>query len=120
MARKGGYKPGRKVEWRVRDYLEKYGYEVMRSTRSRKKWDLVAVKENIVRLIQVKKGKVTKSRYKKYLPLCAIPGLIIRECWFWQPRKGFQVVHSDSFILDKIEIKKAEEVLEIGSRKDNR
>ena len=53
MANKN-YQAGRRKEWQVQEMLEKVGYKTTRSSGSHGLWDVCAVNENEVRLIQVK------------------------------------------------------------------
>ena len=120
MARKHHYRIGRRLEWRIRKLLEQHGYEVIRSAGSKGRWDLVAIKDGIVRLIQVKKGRVQKHKIKDLMPLLATPVVLSKEAWFYIPRKGIMVVRNDGMDWSKIIVTKAEEDLKHGSRTYNR
>ena len=120
MGKGSRYKLGRRLEYRIKKLLEEHGYEVIRSAGSHGRWDLVAVKDKIVRLIQVKKGKVQKHKIKDLMPLLAKPAVVSREAWFYIPRKGIKVVRNDGMDWNKITITDVEEDLKNGSRKDNR
>ena len=111
MAAKHRYRIGRRLEWRIRKLLEQHGYEVIRSAGSKGRWDLIAIKDKIVRLIQVKKGKVQKHKIKDLMPLLAQPAVVSKEAWFYIPRRGIKVVRNDGMDWSKIVITDVEEDL---------
>jgi len=120
MARGSRYRLGRKLEYRIKKLLEEHGYEVIRSAGSHGRWDLIAIKDKIVRLIQVKKGKVQKYKIKDLMPLLAKPAVVSKEAWFYIPRKGIKVVRNDGMDWSKIVVTDVEEDLKSGSYKNNR
>ncbi|RKX60270.1 MAG: hypothetical protein DRP29_03015 [Thermodesulfobacteriota bacterium] len=120
MPARSKYRLGRKLEYRIKKLLEEHGYEVIRSAGSHGRWDLVAIKDRIVRLIQVKKGKVQKHKVINLMPLLAQPALLIKEAWFYIPRGGIKIVRNDGMDWNKILITDAEEDLKHGSCKSNR
>jgi len=120
MAAKHRYRIGRRLEWRIRKILEEHGYEVIRSAGSKGRWDLVAVKDGIIRLIQVKKGKVQRHKIKDLLPLLATPCVLSREAWFYVGRGKIKVVRNDGMDWTRLLITDVEEDLKHGSRTYNR
>ncbi|GAF94020.1 unnamed protein product, partial [marine sediment metagenome] len=61
------YRSGRNFEYRVKKYLEEKGYYVMRSAGSKSPFDLVAVSDVHLLLIQCKYGKAPSGETKKEL-----------------------------------------------------
>ena len=114
MARGSRYRLGRRLEYRIKKLLEEHGYEVIRSAGSHGRWDLVAVKDKIVRLIQVKKGKVQKHKIKDLMPLLTKPALVSKEAWFYIPRKGIKVVRNDGMDWSKLLVFDVEDDLRRG------
>ena len=120
MARKHRYRIGRRVEYRIKKLLEEHGYQVIRSAGSHGQWDLIAIKAGHVRLIQVKKGKVQRHKYKDLLPLWSMPCVLSKEVWFYVGKGKIQVVRNDGMDWLKVLINDVEEVLANESHKDNR
>ena len=114
MAKRSRYRLGRRLEYRIKKLLEEFGYEVIRSAGSHGRWDLVAVKDKIVRLIQVKKGKIQRHKIKDLIPLITTPCLLSREAWFYIPRKGIKVVRNDGMDWSKLIISEVERDLRQG------
>lgn len=59
------YKKGRNFEYRVKSDLEKKGYYVIRSAGSHSKFDLVAVSQEEVLLIQCKTSKPSAKKVRE-------------------------------------------------------
>jgi len=120
MAARSRYRLGRRLEYRIKKLLEEHGYEVIRSAGSHGRWDLVAVKDGIVRLIQVKRGKFQRYKVKDLFPLLATPCVLSKEAWFYIPRRGLVVVRNNGMDWSKFIVTKVEEDLKHGSRTYNR
>jgi Holliday junction resolvase-like predicted endonuclease len=92
------YKKGVIAERKARKQLELQGYYVIRSAGSRGIWDLVAFKNDEIKLVQIKsyrkddshlKEKVFGSmrKHEPFLPLNAT-----QELWLWVYRKGWEIL----------------------------
>jgi len=119
MAKRSRYRLGRRLEYRIKKLLEEHGYEVIRSAGSHGRWDLVAVKDGIVRLIQVKRGKFQRYKIKDLFPLLATPCVLSKEAWFYIPRRGIVVVRNNGMDWTQYLIRDVKEDLRIGPYKDN-
>lgn len=107
------YQRGSAFERRVKAHLEKLGYVVCRSPKSRGPYDLIAVGKTVVMLIQCKIGGVLRPAewnvlYAMAIGVNAVPMLVDRDkrkLRFWQmlerkngqkrqPRSPFHVLPS--------------------------
>lgn len=59
------YESGRRFEYRVKQYLEKYGFLVMRTAGSHSPFDLMAVNTSWVLLIQCKYGAMVSKQTRE-------------------------------------------------------
>lgn len=86
------YRRGYVAELRALEELRNDGYVVVRTAGSRGPFDLVALREDSVRLVQIKRTKRKKIappvdlRAFEELP---VPPGITKELWIWQDGRGF-------------------------------
>ena len=81
------YVKGRQFEWRVRDHYKDAGYVVARSAHSRGPFDLVAIGQHEVCLIQCKtNGKIGKADIAELVTLAA--GVNARPILAWREAKA--------------------------------
>ena len=74
------YDTGRRLEYKAKKELEALGYTVVRSAGSKGPFDLVAIGENDIRLIQVKKATASKGERGKMGDILA-PRCCRKELW---------------------------------------
>ena len=98
------YHRGRKREYRVKEILERQGYNVVRSAASKGMWDLLAWKGCRMRFIQVKSRKPSKKEMERYLTAVKGPLEVSCEVWVSCPRKGFNVYSNegDRWIIERL------------------
>jgi hypothetical protein len=82
------YKKGRRYERKTRQILEKQGYYVTRSAASKGAFDLIAIKEDSIKLLQIKAGSspFSKSEREFFLSI-PVPKICSKELWSWHPMK---------------------------------
>ena len=88
------YAKGCRLENRARTILEKQGYYVIRSAGSKGLIDLVAIRWNQVKLIQVKSRGISKAELETFMDL-KVPGNVHKEIWLWD-------VNTRSFQIQKV------------------
>jgi hypothetical protein len=86
------FKRGSHYERKAKQELEKSGYMVVKSGGSKGKFDLWALGNNELRLIQVKatKSNANHSSLKEEISLFSVPGFCMTELWVWEDRKGWK------------------------------
>lgn len=89
------YLRGYNIEKKAQELLESEGYVTARTAGSHSPFDVVAVRADKIRLIQIKRvKKFSKSileKAKKEILLCPkAPGVVL-EVWIYCDRKGFIV-----------------------------
>jgi len=75
------YKSGRYFENKARKELEKLGYYVTRSGASKGVWDLIAINNWQIRLIQIKKNQLPRPSERKQMEDFVCPKNATKECW---------------------------------------
>lgn len=84
-ARKGKgnrlYRKGRYYENKARKELEKDGYYVVRSAASKGIWDLIAIKKENIKLIQVKANNLPGPDERKKMAEFRCPKIVTKEIW---------------------------------------
>jgi len=84
------YKKGKYYERKSRKLLEEEGYYVVTSAGSKGIWDLVAIGEKDIRVIQVKCNSVVSKIEKKRMIEFFCPDNVKREIWiFHQKSNGY-------------------------------
>ena len=79
------YARGRRKEWEVCKRLRAEGYTVVRSAGSRGLWDVMAIGQGAIRLIQVKYAKKKgwwDANCQTFLEL-AVPEAVTKEVWLF-------------------------------------
>jgi Holliday junction resolvase len=80
------YRKGYILELKARDELKKNGYYVIRSSGSHGLFDLVAIKENEILFIQIKRQiKRKKIKEEEEIKNFKIPENCRKEIWIWKP-----------------------------------
>ncbi len=84
-----GYRKGKYYERKTRKILEKEGYYTIRSAASKGVWDIVAIREDNVKLIQVKAGTSARKKQEiENMRQFKVPIYVSKELWFfYNPRK---------------------------------
>ncbi|HUW44061.1 MAG TPA: hypothetical protein VMV95_03830 [Bacillota bacterium] len=83
-----GYEAELKAKWK----LQKEGFLVIRSSASLTPFDLVALREDKIKLVQVKREKLKGSSYHKDIQKMEevkVPKNCSKELWIWRDRKGW-------------------------------
>ena len=88
------YAKGCRLENRARTILEKQGHYVIRSAGSKGLIDLVAVKWNGIKLIQVKSRGILKAEIDAIIDF-KVPQNVHKEIWLWD-------VNTRSFQIQKV------------------
>jgi len=92
------YRRGYAVELRVKEILEGAGFLVIRAAGSHGPFDLVAIGEKEVKLVQVKRTKKNPRgiaiRVLRELEGVKAPPSVSIEVWVWVERRGFCVFHA--------------------------
>ncbi|RDV82328.1 hypothetical protein [Ammonifex thiophilus] len=86
------YRRGYLAELRAKGELEKEGYLVLRTAGSKGPFDLVAVRKDGVRLIQVKRcrdGDGIRPGDLRALGALPVPPGTTKELWVWRDGEGF-------------------------------
>jgi len=83
-----GYRKGKYYERKTRAILENQGYYTIRSGASKGIWDIVAIKEDSIKLIQVKActSSVSKAEMNKMV-LFKAPTNTTKELWHYYGSK---------------------------------
>ena len=90
------YQAGRRAEWRARDILLARGHHtVMRAAGSHGPADLIGIAREWTRLVQVKRGKLSKVERAKLLILKALlPKCYSLEVWYFTKGKRYPVMET--------------------------
>lgn len=83
---------GYEAELRAKHDLMKEGFLVVRSSASLTAFDLVAIREDIIRFIQVKRQKL-KGKYDKdieQMKKVKTPLNTLKELWIWTDKHGWE------------------------------
>ncbi|WP_134643008.1 hypothetical protein [Ammonifex thiophilus] len=86
------YRRGYLAELRAKEELERQGYLVLRTAGSKGPFDLVAVRKDGVRLIQVKRckdGNGIRPGDLRALGEVPVPPGVTKEFWVWRDGEGF-------------------------------
>ena len=83
------YIRGRSREYSVKRRLEKLGYYVIRAYGSKGIWDLWAVSEFDVKLVQVKSNIYIRHEEMEKMVLFNCPDNVSREIWIYLHRKVY-------------------------------
>lgn len=86
------YAKGRRAEYEVKKKLQEEGYLVVRSASSKSPFDLVAIRDDFILLIQVKVNQKTTQKLIKELEKIPVPDCVLKEIWTKWDRKGFEVL----------------------------
>ncbi|RLJ06867.1 MAG: hypothetical protein DRP12_03320 [Candidatus Aenigmatarchaeota archaeon] len=86
------YSRGTRRERIAKEILERSGYEVVRAAGSHGRYDLVAIGEEDIRLIQVKSVKPSERIRQKYLEGPDGKLEVKREIWVWLGKDAFRVI----------------------------
>ena len=90
------YIRGRKKEYRVKEILEGLGYHCTRASSSKGLFDIIAVNEKKVRLIQVKytaKDKYYEDKNCKEVRKLKVPENVTKELWVFKlGKRGYEIV----------------------------
>lgn len=93
---------GTRFEWKARDELRKAGYLVVRSAGSLGAFDLIAINEKEIRLLQIKATNAATPLSGLYhsemdeLAKVTHPPNATIEFWCWRRRDGWEKVHLNS------------------------
>jgi len=88
------YQRGYESELQAKYDLEDEGYLVVRSSGSHTAFDVIAINDTHVRLVQVKrqKAKTTYGSTIKELQEVKVPAFCSVELWIWTDRKGWEKI----------------------------
>ena len=86
------YISGRRLEYKAKEELEKNKYVVIRASGSHGVFDLIAIRHDIIRLIQIKKTrkKVSYGKEIEGISKLDVPKSCRKELWIWEFRKGWK------------------------------
>lgn len=91
------YRRGYAIELKAKEILEGAGFLVVRAAGSHGPFDLVAIGEKEVKLVQVKRTKgnpeSVAARVLRELRGIGAPPFVSVEVWVWVERRGFCVFH---------------------------
>ena len=83
------YTKGRRIEYLAKKILEAESFLVIRAAGSKGPIDIVAIRDKITRLIQIKSRNPSKKELERLRKIAgAHPGTFV-EVWIWR-KKGFQ------------------------------
>jgi hypothetical protein len=77
---------GRRLEHKSRKIYEGLGFSVTRSAGSKGPWDLIAMGEHNIVIIQVRAGRWPSKKEQAELAAVRAPTKVIRELHRWRPR----------------------------------
>lgn len=88
-------KKGRRAEWRARSELRRAGYVVVLSEGSLGAFDLIALRDSEIRLLQIKAvwrliAAVENAFRKDLARLAAVPVKAQKELWLWVDHRGWE------------------------------
>lgn len=87
MRKRNNYRAGRAREYQAMHMLRDIGFAVSRNAGSHGLWDVMAINENIVRLIQVKKGSAKQTpEEREAFRVLPVPENCTKEVWSWSKR----------------------------------
>lgn len=90
------YKLGRRYEYRAIKLLEQFGYTCTRSASSQGLWDVVGVRFDEVKLVQVKFTSADKyyedANCKEFRNL-PVPDCVVKELWVFRPRRKPEIIN---------------------------
>jgi len=75
---------GARVELKTRDWLEKRGYKVTKSGGSLGEFDLIAINEHRILLIQVKSNRQPPPKERAAIRAFKCPWSCRKEVWVWK------------------------------------
>jgi len=104
---------GIKFEYQMRDYFKALGYEVIRSAGSKGAADLIVWKDNLVELIQCKKGNSPLGADKTRLRALKTP-LGWKRRIYWKRDKDVQVLDVMSGQSKSLSISEINKVIKNG------
>jgi Holliday junction resolvase len=87
------YKRGYITERRCVLELKEAGYMAIRTAGSHSPWDVIAVRGDGVRLIQIKRSKVTGQSYSRIfreIKAIEVPESVTKELWIWTDHRNWQ------------------------------
>lgn len=83
---------GNRSELKARKILEAQGWKVEKARLSRGLWDLLAIKDNFIRHIQVKSNRGPCVEEWKRIFAAPVPGPHTKEVWIFYDRKPDPVI----------------------------
>ena len=92
---------GTRLELKTIKRLEAEGYRCTRAAGSKGVWDIVAIGETDIRLVQVKANKAPGPDERKQMERFKVPENVSREYWVWVDKarepivKTLKLVESD-------------------------
>ena len=75
---------GRRLEHKTIRRLEAEGYDCTRAAASKGTWDIVAIGNEGIRLIQVKANRAPGSKERRQMVMAAAPPNASKEFWVWK------------------------------------
>ena len=75
---------GRRLEHKTIRRLELQGYDCTRSAGSKGKWDIIAIGENGIKLVQVKANRPPGSKECREMIQASVPHNATKEYWVWK------------------------------------
>jgi len=86
------YRRGYRIERIARKNLEDQGYYVIRSAGSKGLFDLIAINQREVKLIQIKKGRIDRGETERLKEFTNCPANARKEIWIWKRGRFEQIV----------------------------
>lgn len=87
------YATGRRCEYKSIHLMESYGFYCIRSAGSKGLWDLMAIHEDVVVLIQVKRDKRPSARYMQPLVEFVCPPYVKKILHVWRTYESYPDVY---------------------------
>lgn len=87
------YRAGREREYRTMRLLEAIGYACTRAASSKGMWDVIAIRAQDIRLVQVKAGVAGPTRHdREAIREVVVPAMCSKEIWWWKARAAEPLV----------------------------
>ncbi len=86
------YQKGFRLEHEIKDMYEKKSYFVFRSAGSHSLFDLIAMNQKHIILIQVKSNTISQKEIDELKKFNNMPTCAEREIWIKKDRKGWEVI----------------------------
>ena len=75
---------GRRLEHKTIRRLEAEGYDCTRAAASKGKWDIIAIGDKGIRLVQVKANRPPGSKERREMIQALVPPNASKEYWVWK------------------------------------